>query len=76
MAKSKVKKIAETQRPINTTRNDFSDTDGYTQDKAVSPMGRGENGAGEIGTSIDIVQRKNNISKNTYNFGNTYSVED
>lgn len=76
MASSKVKKIGDIQRPINLNRNDFNDVDQYDLSKTISPLGRDPDSAGNIGTTIDMVQRNKLVSKNLFSAGNEYRVDD
>lgn len=76
MALSKVKKIGNIQRPINTARNRFNEADNYDQSHTISPEGRDPDSSGQVGTSIDIVQRKTNVTRNLFTPNNQYSVDD
>ncbi len=76
MAKTNVKKIGNIERPKNTTRNDFTSVNEYGQPNTISPIGRDPDGAGNIGTSIDLAARQNNITKNYYSNTRPYTISD
>lgn len=78
--KSKVKAIGEVERPKNLSRNEYSDENvyGLTHPNALSDgdvKGKGLNN-GSIGSSVDISQRKQSISRNKFNLNNIYRVTD
>lgn len=73
-----VSKIANKQRPVLTARNDFGPTNmyGLTNPAAMSPLGKGENSSGQVGSSVDIAQRSTLTARNDFNVAQPYTISD
>lgn len=76
MGSSKIKKIANVERPKMVSINDFNQNKVYSQADTISPIGRDPDSAGNIGTATDIAERKRLESKNIYTKNNLYRVDD
>lgn len=76
MASSKIKKIANVERPKQLAINDFNQNKPYSQLDTISPIGRDPDSAGNIGTATDIAERNKQTAKNIYSKNNVYRVDD
>jgi hypothetical protein len=73
---SKLEVVSEPFRKADIARNEFNYNNEYTtgNPEEISPLGKDENTAGDVGSAADIAQRKKLITKNKFNYNREYNA--